>query len=112
MREHFTESSRTKKTIVSGLFLTTLMTSTGCDFDLSKQSSPTTSIDAESPFIPESRVHLIEQGLAADMKDVTLRDYPGCATVDTLRIVEVPYRNFNNQNIMGSLVVREALAEE
>lgn len=46
------------------------------------------------------------------MDGVTLRNYPGCAAVEDLRLVTVPYRDFEGKGTNGTLVVREGLAKE
>jgi hypothetical protein len=68
--------------------------------------------DIAIAFAPESHVRTIDPEFAARMGGVTLRDYPGCATVDQLRIVDVPYRDLDGKNATGSIVVRKGLASE
>jgi len=63
-------------------------------------------------FLAESTIHDIDEAAARAMYGVTVRDYPGCASVDQLRIVEVPYRDTQGDSKMGQLVVHQALAEE
>src|ERR1051326_4214342 len=83
----------------------------GMAIETSYDSVPPTT-GKNTPFIAESRVRTIDPAFAARMGGVTLRDYPGCATVDQLRIVDVPYHDLNGENAMGSLVVRKGLAQE
>jgi hypothetical protein len=113
MRERFFDSPAAKKTITTGLLFSTILATSGCKLDLPGASTSSTSVEVTTPpFSPESHVHSIDQALAEKMQDVTLRDYPGCVTADTLRVVEVPYHGFNGQNAIGSIVVHHALAEE
>lgn len=114
MREHYPDISRTQKTIATGLLFATLLA--GCKFQTRDSPPPAnSSVQAEStsqPFSLESHARPIDATLAAKMQGVTLRDYPGCATADALRIIDVPYHDFNGANAMGSLVVQKTLANE
>lgn len=115
MREHYPSDSTTTKTAAAGLVLSTLLTVGGCRLDHNSSTSstpPQNETSSETAFSPESHVRPIDATLAEKMQGVTLRDYPGCATADILRIVDVPYHNFNGANTMGSIVVRDALANE
>jgi hypothetical protein len=107
MHERY-EVSQTKKLILTSLMLTSVLA--GCKTEKSSPTAPTPKTTAA--FSAESQVRALDSERIKLMQGVTLRDIPGCATPEQLRVIDVPYHDFTGTNKMGSLVVRDTLASE